>query len=71
MKKEWKNMSGELIITVEALNQDEEKEQFEFECYISPEINSYDKGDYIGSIALYSAKLWGFYFPEIIEIKEK
>ena len=71
MKNEWNYMSGNLIVTVEALNHDDEKEQFEFECYCSPEINNYDKIDNIGDIAHHAAILRNLYRTEIVDIKEK
>ena len=62
---------GNLIITVEAKNEKGEKERFEIESYVSSKIKPAEKFTDIGSIAFYSAKLRGLYFPEIIEIKEK
>ena len=69
-KNTWKNMYGDVQVTVRAINHYEQYRTFTFNCYISPEINDYDKLDIISDIAHRSALLRNYYHAEIIDIKE-
>ena len=71
MKIAWNYLTGNLIVTVKALNNDNEPELFTFECYVSSNINPYDKLDNIHDIAQHSANLHGLYLAEIVDIKQK
>ena len=69
-KNTWKNMYGDVQVTVRATDHNEDKVVFTFNCNISPEINDYDKLEIISDIAHHSALLRNYYHAEIIDIKE-
>lgn len=71
MKIAWKYLTGNLIVTVKAQNENDKPELFTFECYVSSNITPYEKLDNIHDIAQHSANLRGLYLAEIVDIKQK
>ena len=71
MKSEWRNLDGNLIVTVKAQNENREPEYFDFACYVSPKLNSYDKTDNLLDIARHAANLRELYRADIADIKQK
>lgn len=71
MKPEWKYLTGNLIVTVKAQNENDEPEYFDFACYVSPNLNAYDKMDNLLDIAQHAANLRELYRADIADIKQK
>lgn len=71
MKTTWKYLTGNLIVTVKAQNENDKPELFTFECYVSSNITPYEKLDNIQDITRHSANLRGLYLAEIMDIKQK
>ena len=71
MKSEWKYLTENLIVTVKAQNKNGEPEYFDFACYVSPNLNSYDKMDNLLDIARHTANLRELSLADIADIKQK
>ena len=71
MKIAWKYLTGNLVVTVKAQNENDKPELFTFKCYVSSNITPYEKLDNIQDIAQHSANLRGLYLAEIVDIKQK
>lgn len=69
-KTEWKFMSGNVQITVRAIDENEIKRTFTFSCFVSNEVNEYDRLDNLSDIAHHLALLRNYYHGEIIDVKE-
>ena len=70
-KHEWKYMKGNVIVTVQALDENEDKQTFEFSCFVSEEVGDYDRLDYLSYVAHYMALLRNYYHAELIDVKEQ
>ncbi len=71
MKSEWKYLTGNLIVTVKAQNENGEPEYFDFACYVSSKLNDYDKMDNLLDIARHAANLRELSRADIVDIKQK
>ena len=69
-KNTWKYMSGEVRVTVQAIDHNEQKRIFTFTCVVSNDISYYDRLDYLSDVAHYMALLQNYYHGEIIDVKE-
>lgn len=69
-KNDWGYMSGNLQITVRAIDENGDYKKFTFECYVSKEVNGYDRLDNLSDVAHHVALLRNYYQGEIIDIKE-
>ena len=69
-KTKWKFMSGNVQVTVSAIDHNERKQTFIFTCFISDDISYYDRLDYLSDVAHYMALLRNYYHAEIIDVKE-
>lgn len=66
-----KGLHGSAIVTVQALNDNEVKVQFTFECFISDELNDYDKLEYATDAGHALALLAGYHFAKVVDIQAK
>ena len=67
----WKLMSENVQITVRAIDENGDYKKFTFDCYVSKEINGYDRLDNLSDIAHHLALLRNYYQGEIIDVKEQ
>ena len=68
--QKWKFISGNVQVTVRAIDHNEQKQTFTFTCFVSNDISNYDRLDNLTDVAHYMALLRNYYHDEIIEIKE-
>lgn len=66
----WEYMSGEVRVTVCAIDHNEQKQVFTFTCIVSDDISGYDRLDNLSDVAHYMALLRNYYHAEIIDVKE-
>ena len=69
-KLNWKYMKGNIKVTVQAKDENEDFQIFTFTCYVSDSINEYDRLDNISDIAHHMALLRNYYHAELIKIEE-
>ena len=65
----WDLIDGCVTVKVRAINSDDNFEEFTFDCYISPEVNSYDRLENVMDTAHHLALLRNLYRAEIIDVK--
>ena len=68
--QKWKYISGNVQVTVRAIDHNEENQTFTFTCFISDDISYYDRLDNLSDVAHYMALLRNYYRDEIIDVKE-
>lgn len=69
-KTNWHYMTGNVEITVRAKDENERFQKFTFPCYVSKEVDSYDRLENLSDIAHHMALLRNYYHAEITDIKE-
>ena len=69
-KLDWELMSGNVEVTVRAIDENGNYKKFTFTSYVSKEIDGYDRLDNLSDIAHHSALLRNYYQGEIIDVKE-
>ena len=69
-KNTWKYMSGNVQVTVSAIDHNEQTQTFTFTCFISNDISYYDRLDNLSDVAHYMALFRNYYHGEIIDVKE-
>lgn len=69
-KHDWKYKSGNVQVTVRAKDDNEDFQTFTFTCYVSNDIDGYDRLDNISDIAHHMSLLRNYYHAEIIDVKE-
>ena len=69
-KLNWHYITGNVQVTVQAQDENEDLQTFTFNCYVSDEVNSYDRLDNISDVAHHMALLRNYYHAEITDIKE-
>lgn len=70
-KSDWHYLTGDLKVTVRAIDEEDTYRTFDFTCYADKEVNSYDRLTYLEDIAHAMAKLQNYYHAEIIDIKDR
>lgn len=68
--QKWKFISGNVQVTVRAIDHNEQKQTFTFTCFVSDDISYYDRLDNLTDVAHYMALLMNYYHAEIIDVKE-
>jgi hypothetical protein len=69
MKIYWDLIDGCVTVKVRAINHEDKFEEFTFDCFISSEVNSYDKLENVMDAAYHLALLRNLYRAEIIDVK--
>ena len=69
-KSIWSYITGNVVVTVQAQDENEDIKTFEFNCFMSDKVDSYDRLDNLSDIAHHMALLRNYYHSEIIDIKE-
>lgn len=70
-KTNWSYITGNVKVTVRATDENEDLQTFTFTCFLSREVNSYDRLDNLSDVAHHMALLRNYYRAEIIDIKEQ
>lgn len=70
-KMNWSYITGNVKVTVRATDENEDLQTFTFTCFLSHEVNSYDRLDNLSDVAHHMALLRNYYRAEIIDIKEQ
>ena len=68
-KRTWQYMSGNIQVTVSAIDDNEQKQTFTFTCFVSDGVSYYDRLDNLSDVAHHMALLRNYYQSEIIDIK--
>ena len=66
----WEEIYGNVTVTARGLNENDVWEQFTFDCYISEEVNSYDRLSYVNDIACAMVRLRNLGFAEVVDVKK-
>ena len=69
-KTTWLYMSGNIQVTVSAIDHNEQKHTFTFTCFVSDDVSDYDRLDNLSDVAHHMALLRNYYHSEIIDIKK-
>ena len=69
-KTDWDYLTGDLKVTVRAIDQDGRYRKFDFICYASDEVEAYDRLDALEDAALDLARLRNYHCTEVIDIKK-
>lgn len=66
----WNYITGNVKVTVQAIDHNEDLQTFTFTCFLSREVNSYDRLDSLSDVAHHMSLLRNYYHAEIIDIEE-
>ena len=69
-KSTWHYITGNVKVTVQATDENDDLQIFTFTCFLSDEVNSYDRLDNLSDVAHHMALLRNYYRAEIIDIEE-
>ena len=65
----WEEIFGTVTVTARGIDENGEWQEFTFDCYISPVVNSYDRLENVMDTAHHLALLRNLYRAEIIDVK--
>lgn len=65
----WEEIYGNVTVTFRGFNENDEWEKFTFDCWISEEVNSYDRLSYVNDIAHAMVLLRNLRFAEVVDVK--
>jgi hypothetical protein len=69
-KREWVYLTGNVTVTVEALDERGKVQTFTFECFVSDKVNAYNRLDGLSEVARVLSNLRNLYHVEVIDIEK-
>lgn len=66
----WDFIEGNVKVKAKGIDENDDIQYFEFQCYIGKEINSYDRMDLTSDVAHVMGKLRSLYHIEIVDVEE-
>lgn len=67
----WEEIVGLVTVTARGIDENDEWQEFTFDCYVSENLNSYDKIENILNSANHLGLLRDLYRSEVLDVKIK
>ena len=67
----WEEIFGTVTVTARGIDENDEWQEFTFDCYVSKEVHSYTKLENILDAAYHLALLRDLYHSEVLDVKIK
>lgn len=67
----WKEIFGTVTVTARGIDENDEWQEFTFDCYVSENLNSYTKLENISGAVFYLALLRDLWRHEVLDVKIK